>query len=311
MDPISHGLIGAGVAALSGQPFALDNPVYLGSILGSMAPDLDIVMQARGHVAYLKHHRGVSHSIPGLLGFSALISLGIMLILPGVNFWQLFAWTFAGALSHSIFDLLNSYGARLLWPFIKRRLTINFIMLTDPVILGSFLLAFIFRNHPYMAPLAFAVSGLYLLMRWKSKQLVFALVKQQIGAKYERILILPALYRPFSWSFVVEREDDFVTGTVPFGRSELVVREILSKREHPSIDTVEDGPLGEVFREFSPCYHVTHHWGEECQVVSFSDLRYYAKRGYMYTGTAILDKEGELLQAVFKPYASKKGVKVA
>ncbi|HWJ03820.1 MAG TPA: metal-dependent hydrolase [Verrucomicrobiae bacterium] len=311
MDPISHGLIGAGVAALSGQPFAWDNPIFLGSILGSMAPDLDIVMQARGKLAYLKHHRGISHSVPGLLGFSAAISLGLALFFPGYSFWQIFLWTFAGTLSHSIFDLLNSYGARLLWPFVKRRLTINFIMLTDPVILGSFFLAFLFREYRFLTPLAFIISGLYLLGRWKSKQTAFRIVQGKFDIESDKVLILPDMYRPFNWNFVVENETEFVTGRVLLGKSGILIREVLDKHDHPSIEAAEDSPLGEMFREFTPFYHITHKPGPDCHEVCYSDLRYPSKKGYIYTGTAKVDEDGELLEAVFKPYNSKKGVKVA
>jgi len=312
MDPISHGLIGAGVAALSGQPFAWDNPVYLGSILGSMAPDLDIVMQTRGHIAYLKHHRGISHSIPGLLGFASLITLGLWLLFPGTQFWPLFAWTFAGALSHSVFDLLNSYGARLLWPFVKRRLSINFIMLTDPVILISFFLAFMHNNDHYnMYPLVFALSGLYLLLRWKSKRHVVSLLSEEFNPDCSRILVFPAMYRPFSWNFVVERQDSIITGTVPFYKYSLIIKDVLSKPVHPSIDTAEESPLGEIFRDFTPYYHVSHQWNEDVQVVTFSDLRYPYKGGFMYTGTAVLDQEGEILEAAFKPYTARKEIAVA
>jgi inner membrane protein len=311
MDPISHGLIGAGVAALSGQPFAWDNPIYLGSILGAMAPDLDIVMQARGHVAYLKHHRGISHSIPGLLGFSALVSLGLLAIFPTTPFWNLFFWTFMGTLSHGVFDLLNSYGAKLLWPFVKKRITVNFVMVTDPLILSAFMIAFLFRQQQYVEFAAFFISAIYLCWRWSAKQKVAKLLKQDLGKDAEQILVLPAMYKPFSWDFVIETKDRFVTGTAPFGKNTLVVREILTKEVHPCIDVAEESALGDVFREFTPCYHVTRTWQENQQVIEFADLRYYVKDSFMHTGTAVVDQEGELLEAIFQPYSKKKVIKIA
>ncbi len=311
MDPISHGLIGAGVAALSGQPFAWDNPTYLGAIIGAMAPDLDIVMQARGHIAYLKHHRGISHSIPGLLGFSALVSLSLLAIFPSTPFWNLLFWTFLGTMSHGVFDLLNSYGAKLLWPVVKKRLTVNFVMVTDPLILSAFLVAFLFRDQRFVELGAFIVSGLYLCWRWRAKNKVAKLLKQSLGKEAEQVLVLPAMYRPFSWDFVIESKQRFITGTAPFGKDELVIREILPKEEDPCIDAVEDSPLGQVFREFTPCYHVTRTWQGNKQVVEFADLRYYVKDGFMHTGTAVIDQEGEIVHAVFQPYSKKRVIEIA
>ncbi len=312
MDPVSHGFIGAGVAALSNQPLAWDNPVYWAAVAGAMAPDLDIVMQARGHIAYLQHHRGISHSIPGLLGFSFLISLGLTAAFPGTPFWSLFIWSFAGALSHGLFDLLNSYGARLLWPFVKRRLTIDSIVLTDPVILGMFFLALLHnRQHTQMAYLAFALSGLYLLLRWLSKLHVIEMVRRELGDEKGQVLVYPAMYRPFSWKFVVDRQDEFVMGSVPFSKDELLVEDVFSKLEHPCIEKAEDSPLGEIFREFTPCYHVACERLEDTQIVTFSDLRYRSSKGFLYTGTAVLDLEGELQEAVFEPYNARRRIKVA
>lgn len=312
MDPISHGLIGAGVAALSGQPLAWDNPVYLGTILGSMAPDLDIVMQVGGHVNYLKHHRGVSHSLPGLVCFSLIISLGLYAVFPHTQFWTLLAWTFAGSLSHSLFDLLNSYGAKIFWPFIKRRISINSIIVSDPIILAAFMLTFLHNiNRENFAPLAFAVSLLYIIIRWRSKCDVVKLVKRDFGEECCAIMVFPALYKPFSWNFAVDMEDRVITGSVPFGQAKLVVKNVLSKSDHPSIETVEDSPLGEIFRDFTPYYHVSHIWQDGCQVVQFSDLRYQAKKGFLHTGTAILDKDGEVMEEVFEPYNARKRIRIA
>ena len=58
MDPLTHALAGVLTASFSGEPMSITNPILLGALLGSMAPDLDIVYQTKGDVAYLKNHRG-------------------------------------------------------------------------------------------------------------------------------------------------------------------------------------------------------------------------------------------------------------
>ncbi|HHY93206.1 MAG TPA: metal-dependent hydrolase, partial [Firmicutes bacterium] len=54
MDPVTHALTALAVAGFSGAPFSLLHPAHLSSLLGSLAPDLDIVLQAKGHLAYLR-----------------------------------------------------------------------------------------------------------------------------------------------------------------------------------------------------------------------------------------------------------------
>lgn len=113
MDPITHAVVGLGTASLSGQDFTLTNPVYLASITGALAPDLDILLRLGGEITYLKHHRGITHSLPGILILSAITTLGICLVLPSQKILQVFLWAFIGGLSHSLLDIFNSYGVKL------------------------------------------------------------------------------------------------------------------------------------------------------------------------------------------------------
>src|SRR6056297_2806369 len=104
MDPITHALAGSVVASFSGNSLSLTDPLYLGAILGSVVPDLDIVYQLKGDVSYLKNHRGFSHSIPGLILLSTLISGILFFLFPNIVFSKLLFWTFAGACSHTLLD---------------------------------------------------------------------------------------------------------------------------------------------------------------------------------------------------------------
>ncbi|MCL4439674.1 MAG: metal-dependent hydrolase, partial [Firmicutes bacterium] len=88
MDPLTHALVGMGVAALTGEKLSLASPLHLGAVLGALAPDLDIVLQLCGDIPYLTHHRGSSHSIPGVLFSSTVIAFALWLVMgvsqPGI-----------------------------------------------------------------------------------------------------------------------------------------------------------------------------------------------------------------------------------
>src|SRR5690554_3913753 len=133
MDPVTHGMVGLAIASISGEPII--GAVSIGATLGAMSPDLDIVMQFKGHLSYLKNHRGISHSIPFLVGISLIISAILSWIFPDTAYSQILLWTFLGALSHSLLDILNSYGAQLFWPFSKKRFSGSLLLSYDPMII--------------------------------------------------------------------------------------------------------------------------------------------------------------------------------
>ncbi|GAB4266738.1 metal-dependent hydrolase [Thermincola ferriacetica] len=124
MDPVTHFLVGTVIAGVSGEKLSISDPLYLSTVLGSLMPDMDIVYQLRGHIAYLKNHRGMSHSVPGLICNAGLIALAVYL-LSGYRFVALFAWALLGGLSHVFLDVLNSYGAQVLWPLSKKSILLT------------------------------------------------------------------------------------------------------------------------------------------------------------------------------------------
>jgi membrane-bound metal-dependent hydrolase YbcI (DUF457 family) len=95
-------------------------------VIGSNAPDLDIVTAMRGSVSYLQWHRGPTH---GCLGVSGLAVLTAAIVwLAGrftktndrdsrASFGMLVAVSMLGAATHVLMDFPTSYGTRLLSPF--------------------------------------------------------------------------------------------------------------------------------------------------------------------------------------------------
>ena len=81
MDTSTHVLMGLGLASLaqvdpivSGNE-ALTQAVLIGTVIGSNAPDFDILYHLKGNNSYLKNHRSHSHSLPVLPIWAILISL--------------------------------------------------------------------------------------------------------------------------------------------------------------------------------------------------------------------------------------------
>ncbi|NLC11580.1 MAG: metal-dependent hydrolase, partial [Firmicutes bacterium] len=85
MDPITHAVFGIGLAGFSNTLFSPYNPIYAAAITGAVAPDLDVITHLGGRLSFLKHHRGFSHSLPGLILSAALISIIISIDYPGTS----------------------------------------------------------------------------------------------------------------------------------------------------------------------------------------------------------------------------------
>ena len=79
MDTGTHIVMGI---ALGGLAFAdpvvanstiTTTAVIAGTIIGSQAPDIDTVLKLRNNAVYIRHHRGITHSIPAVILWPLLI----------------------------------------------------------------------------------------------------------------------------------------------------------------------------------------------------------------------------------------------
>lgn len=279
--------------------------------MGAMMPDLDIVAHLKGRLNYLLKHRGKSHSFPAL----GLMSIGLSSILysfyPETSWNTIFFWTLAGTLSHGLIDILNSFGAQLFWPFSKKKFTVDMITLSDPVIflffLGAALLSFS-RLAVQASVSAFVLSALYLLYKELDRQKV----KKSVMNMYHlhdksEVKILPALYKPFSWNFLIVQEHLVRFGTIREQKPQI--QRVLPRWDQadPYIAAAMDGALAEVFDQFTPYYHVVSKLEEE-RIVSFVDLRYWGKDGFLYTGQVLMNEAGEIAQETFYPFPDRDGI---
>lgn len=129
MDPLTHAAVGLTIAVLSGEPLSVSNPAVIACVAGAIIPDGDIVMQLKGDYAYLKNHRGMSHSIPMMFVYSGVITGLLWLIFGGISLWNVFPLALLGCFSHIALDVTNSYGAQVLWPLSKKHITFDLLFI--------------------------------------------------------------------------------------------------------------------------------------------------------------------------------------
>lgn len=302
MDPVTHALIGLGVSALSGQPLSPYNPSNCAAVVGAVLPDLDVITMLKGELAFIRQHRGPSHSWGGLLFVSAVAAL-ITFIDFGGNLWNHFLWGLAGAISHGILDFLNSYGIRLWWPFNKKLIAGNLLMFFDPLLFIFFVPILFSYRTPYKAA-AFALCGtvFYLLLRWQMRQRVKRMLqcKFNLNSTKDKIVVMPALSGLLNWDFTIKASCEIIVGTFNYLNRKISNCRYLDRKGFPSLafKALQSIP-GKLFCQFTTSYHIVQ-WEEKGKYfVKLMDLRFKNKSDFFYRAMLIFNEKQHLEKAYF------------
>lgn len=101
----------------------LAGAVMVATVLASQAPDADTALRLKDNALYIRNHRGITHSLPFLLLWPALITL---VIGPLFGFTDVHSlshialWSFIGVAVHVFSDLFNTYGTQAARPFTEK-----------------------------------------------------------------------------------------------------------------------------------------------------------------------------------------------
>lgn len=309
MDPITHGTIGLALSAFSGQPVSLNNPVSIGCAIGAMMPDIDAVIRIFSNdMVYLKHHRGITHSVPALAIQALIIAGALSLFFPGMAFLPVLFWTFVGSLSHTIFDILNSYGAML---FMKKRKA-SLLTLYDPVValLAGYLILVpeLGIGKQLVVPVIFlSYLGFRYLMRRHAHEAL--LEHYSHGYAVERIDVLPSLMAFYQWDYIVTARSHQIVGKYNQITGRNTVRRKL--RVQPElVKLFNDTRAGDYFNDFSPNLHVRQEHHPDRIVLKATDIRYFMRNRFMHHATVVLDHNHQEVESHIHPYHPEKTVSI-
>jgi len=309
MDPITHGLVGAAVGSLkgaAGDPQAAQT-VFWATVLGAVMPDVDIVARATGgELGYLANHRGVTHSIPGILVLSAAAAALVGVLSPVPSWIELFAWILVGALSHVLLDILNSYGTKFLWPFSNRRLAWDILMIVDLPILALTIIGLVsgwFNPAEKQKIFWVILSGLafYILLRaYIHGHVLGAAHRRFQGLKPLKISVTPGLLGIGLWNFIVEAGDRFLVGEArAFSRGDgfAILKELPKHNYDPFVEASRKARAARVFLEFARHPWSVHEERDGRHVVTWGDLRFWFRNHSIFTVTVIMDDEMQVVDA--------------
>lgn len=309
MDPITHAVVGLGTAALSGQPLTLTNPIYIGAALGAVAPDIDVLAARLNHLSFLKHHRGVSHSLPGILVISFLIAAFLARQFPGANFWAYWGWTFMGALSHSLLDSLNSYGTQLWWPLKGKKWSGNLLVLFDPYLPLLFTLPMVSLPVPgNTSRIAVVLVSLYLGGRYRMKRQLASHLKKVLGLTDEdQVVVMPGRFGFARWEFVIEGQKEFILGKINYYGLTISETVKLVKEQNLFTEHALASSLGKFFSCFTPFLHAEYRREQGKHVVRLRDLRYMGRQNkFLHTATVVISDELQVLASYLNAYREER-----
>ncbi|WP_425060660.1 putative protein YfhP [Sporomusa carbonis] len=310
MDTLSHALLGIAVAGLSDHPLSFNDPIYLASLIGAQAPDFDIIAQIRGNFAYLRQHRAFSHSVPGLMMWSALISVGFFLFMPTAALEQVFVWSFLGGLTHIIIDFFNAHGVAIFWPFNRGRKSFSLLNVFDPLLLVIMLVPFI-QGLPARETslLFFASVGMYAFIRYALKMRATTYLRRCFSAAgIVRILVLPSLKSVLLWDFVIETHEYYFVGQLGAIQPILKIHTELTKKALSSAELgAQKTVLGEFFASFTPFSYCTEHEDDvqNTKLVRIYDLRYFLNQSFLHSATIVLGHDEQPCESYIQTYGRK------
>ncbi len=167
MDPLTH--VAAGVLISQVLPGPARGWSALAGALFGLLPDIDYFLIFSDRLAFIRHHRGFTHSLVAL-PLLALLGAGLGRALGGPRWLlPLLLIGLAVLASHLLLDLATSYGTQILFPFFRRRFTLDWLFILDPYLTALLLagavtaLAFAARG-PKFGAVFLAAAGVYLLL---------------------------------------------------------------------------------------------------------------------------------------------------
>jgi len=250
MDTLTHALSGAllaraltpsrpaapagAAAATGGGLFGPPIPVWQAVTVGTVAaafPDGDVVLRLVSDLAYLRGHRGLTHSLLMLPLWSLLLGALAAAVLRNRAGWRRYGWISAAAIGiHIAGDWITQFGTMLLAPLSDARFGLGSTFIID-LVLSAIIVAGLAASALLRASRLPALVALALLPAWIGVSLVgrheatqFARVwAQDNGIAARSIGASPRPASPFNWTVYVFDGESYHVAHVNTRRSQPLV----------------------------------------------------------------------------------------
>lgn len=308
MDTGTHFVVGLGLAGLAhvdpavSQDPQLATAILIGTVLGSQIPDIDTVLKFKSNKTYVRNHRGWSHSIPAIIGWTLSLTLLIQFFFSDVSIVRLALWIGIAVCVHVFSDLFNTYGTQALRPFSKKWISWNIIHIFDPIIFISHSFAItLWAFNVFKPEILFPTLYTSLILYYIWRTFVHFSIKRKLPAldqdhdQNDRYTLIPTVHLQH-WHVLKRKENgEYFLGE--WRQQSLTWNERIRREHHPAVEISKQEADVKAFLELSnyACPTVKHHsWGYE---VRWIDMRYWHRKNYPFVAVVTMDRNYNILNS--------------
>ena len=307
LDTGTHFVMGIAIGGLAlvdpvvADSSAMFGAVMAGTILGQQAPDIDTVLKLRNNAVYIRHHRGITHSIPAVLLWPIAITAVLMLFFPEANLFHLWLWTQIAVFLHVFVDIFNAYGTQALRPLSKKWIALGIINTFDPYIFGFHcigIMLWVFGTDPvWTFGIMYVIIICYYILRFMVQRAVKHAVHSAIQDE-EYVIVAPTM-RFFYWRIAAASKTHYYVGRA-YRRSVNIYDkfEIVPLPRTPHVHAAMQDANLQSFVSFSPLYR----WEISELPSGFTelrliDLRYRSNNRYPFVAVAHVNDNLEVVNS--------------
>ena len=306
MDTGTHVVMGIALGGLATlDPVIASDPVLkqtimIATIVGSQAPDFDTVLKLKNNAAYIRNHRGITHSLPAIFLWPFLITGAILFFVPEVSALHVLLWSFIAVFLHVFVDIFNAYGTQALRPIYNKWIALGVINTFDPFIFTAHIVAIIiWQNnfHPgYVFLALYIILLFYYLWRIQVKHQVVQEARKFVPDA-THVFVSPTM-RWNKWHVVIRSKE------------KLIVAQSIDKEmqffetypfepipNNPIITAARNDKNLAAFLSFSPTYRWEIEKRDTQYEVRFIDLRYRTKGHYPFVAIVQLNKDLDVISS--------------
>ncbi|RFB09664.1 metal-dependent hydrolase [Bacillus sp. HNG] len=308
MDTATHVMTGVGLAGLSFlDPTMANHPELLSSMLfctivGSNAPDIDIIHKWKGNDIYVQKHRGFSHSIPAQAMLIFCIAGSATMVNGGLYFSTFLLWTCLAVLLHVISDIFNIYGTQALRPLRNTWIALNILPIFDPFIMSLHLLGTFLWLSGLSSGIVFSymyiLIFIYVLLRYVIQRKIKRklLSKRDSGVTYTLI----PMFRVDHWGIIASLDDRYKLGKYENGC--IIWSKDIMKADEKSniIRASKKNTFVHFIKKQSDCIHAKIIEKMDGYEVHWYDLRYQSRIDEPYVAIIKLDQKLNFVNSEIK-----------
>lgn len=306
MDTGTHIVMGVALGGLATlDPVVQNDPVLfqavmVGTVAGSLAPDFDTILKLKNNATYIRHHRGITHSIPAVIIWGILITAIIYMVLPQINVLHLWIWTFLAVIIHVFVDIFNAYGTQAYRPFTNKWIAHGFINTFDPYIFLlhiAGIIAWMVGAPPgFTWLIIYFVVFLYYLKRYFDKKEIVQKIHDYLP-NTEAVATSPTI-KQNAWRVAITTTNRFYVGIVDDGHIQIIDEfQRIPLPDSTIMNAAKEDKNISAFLSFSPVYRWEINEYDYFTEVRLIDLRYRSKGRYPFVAVAQINKHFQVINS--------------